>query len=121
MFSSLDATRDTWPASGSFGGGPQRRLEQALEEALRSRLVEEADIEALVARSPGRHGSGILRSLLDRTHGPALTRSEAEERFLALVRAGDLSPPETNVRVGRHEVDFLWRPARLVVEVDGFA
>ena len=25
------------------------------------------------------------------------------------------------MRIGRHEVDFLWSPQRLVVEVDGFA
>jgi very-short-patch-repair endonuclease len=25
-----------------------------------------------------------------------------------------------NVRIGGHEVDFLWRKERLVVEVDGF-
>jgi very-short-patch-repair endonuclease len=100
---------------------PERQVEQALEGALRSRLVRDADIETLLVRSPGRHGCVVLRSLLARTHGPALTRSEAEERFLALVRAARLPPPETNVRVGGYEVDFLWRDARLVVEVDGFA
>ena len=28
--------------------------------------------------------------------------------------------PGVNVRVGGHEVDFLWRKEALVVEVDGF-
>ena len=28
--------------------------------------------------------------------------------------------PEVNVRIGRHRVDFLWRDASLVVEVDGY-
>ena len=28
--------------------------------------------------------------------------------------------PEVNVRLGRYEVDFLWRSQRLVVEVDSF-
>jgi very-short-patch-repair endonuclease len=63
----------------------------------------------------------VLRALLDRNEGPAFTRSEAEERLLALVRAARLPHPELNVRVSGHEVDFLWRDARLVVEVDGFA
>ena len=53
--------------------------------------------------------------------GPTLTRSEAEERFLALVRAARLPPPECNTRIGPYEVDFLWRSERLVVEVDGYA
>jgi very-short-patch-repair endonuclease len=41
-------------------------------------------------------------------------------RFLALVRKAELALPETNIRLGRHEVDFLWREQRLIVEVDGF-
>ena len=52
---------------------------------------------------------------------PALTRSEAERRFLELIRAAHLPEPEVNVRVGRWEVDFLWRDLRLIVEFDGYA
>lgn len=51
---------------------------------------------------------------------PEMTRSEAERRFLALIRAARLPTPRTNVRVGRHEVDFVWPAERLIVEVDGF-
>jgi very-short-patch-repair endonuclease len=58
--------------------------------------------------------------LLDDDARPAITRSEAEERLLVLIRASELPHPEVNVRVGYHEVDFLWRSQRLVVEVDGF-
>lgn len=29
--------------------------------------------------------------------------------------------PETNVKLGRWEVDFLWRAQRVVVETDSFA
>jgi very-short-patch-repair endonuclease len=54
-------------------------------------------------------------------HEPALTRSQAERGLLELIRAARLPRPETNVRVERHEVDFLWRAARLVAEVDGYA
>jgi len=45
-------------------------------------------------------------------------RSDLEEDFLALIH--HLTPPETNVKLGRWEVDFLWRDHRLVVEVDSF-
>ena len=46
-----------------------------------------------------------LRALLTE---PSLTRSEAERRLLALVRAAGLPPPRTNTPIGRYEVDFLW-------------
>lgn len=49
------------------------------------------------------------------------TRSELEEEFLALCRRHRLPSPETNAKVGRWEVDFLWRRQRLVVETDSFA
>jgi very-short-patch-repair endonuclease len=48
------------------------------------------------------------------------TRSELESAFLRLCRRHRLPEPEANVRVDRFTVDFLWRPQRLVVEVDGW-
>ncbi len=48
-------------------------------------------------------------------------RSDLEEDFLALFLANHFPHPETNVKIGRHEVDFLWPPQRLVVEADFFA
>jgi Transcriptional regulator, AbiEi antitoxin/Protein of unknown function (DUF559) len=53
----------------------ERQIEQAMAEGLRARLVTEAEIEALLARSPGRRGAAVLRSLLASAHGPALTRN----------------------------------------------
>lgn len=49
------------------------------------------------------------------------TRSGLEDEFLRLCRRYRLSPPETNAKVGRWEVDFLWREERVVVETDSFA
>jgi very-short-patch-repair endonuclease len=100
---------------------PGRELERAVEEAARTGLVRPAQLAALLARSPGRRGTGALRALLERTTAQTLTRSEAEGRLLALVRAVRLPHPELDVRIAGHEVDFLWRDAGLVVEVDGFA
>ncbi len=48
------------------------------------------------------------------------TRSELERRFLRLCRSHGLPRPEVNVRVGPFLVDFLWRPQRLIIEVDGY-
>jgi very-short-patch-repair endonuclease len=47
-------------------------------------------------------------------------RSDLEEDFFALVHRHHLPLPETNVKLGRWEVDFLWRGARLIVETDSY-
>lgn len=98
-----------------------RALERAVNEALVRRLTSEAELQATLRRLPGRRGVPLLRALLERSAGPALTRSEAEVRLLDLVRRGQLPRPETNVAVLGHEVDVLWRSQRLVVEIDGYA
>lgn len=98
-----------------------RELEQALAQADRSGLSDRATLGSLLQRRPGHRGVRRIRDLLDAPTGPALTRSEAEERFLALVKKARLPTPDTNVVVGTYEVDFLWRPQRLVIEVDGYA
>jgi len=46
------------------------------------------------------------------------TRSDLEALFLALCAHHRLPMPEVNVKLGDHEVDFLWRSRRLVVETD---
>ncbi len=79
------------------------------------------ELELLLARYPRRRGRKRLRVLLTSPADPALTRSEAQERFLALVRKGRLRRPETNVVIRGFEVDALWRAERIVVEIDGFA
>jgi hypothetical protein len=50
------------------------------------------------------------------------TRSDLEALFLDLIcpHRDRIPPPEVNVKVGRYEVDFLWRARNLVVEVDSF-
>ena len=99
-----------------------RELARALEEAQVRRLVDTTELRELLARAGPRHrGSPALRNALSALDAaPSLTRSEAERRLLELVRAARLPAPLTNVRVGRHEVDLLWRAQRLVIEVDGF-
>jgi very-short-patch-repair endonuclease len=47
-------------------------------------------------------------------------RSDLEEDFLDLFARHRLPTPETNVKIGRYEVDFLWRDRNLVVEADSF-
>lgn len=97
-----------------------RELEQAVAEGLRNGLTTRRELNAVLARHRGRRGAGSLRRLVERDRDPALIRSRAEERFLALVRAAKLPAPEVNAKVAGFEVDFLWRDARLVVEIDGY-
>lgn len=100
---------------------PPRDLERAIARAERERLVERDQLEDLLACHGGRRGAPALRAVLERAGGPALTRSEAEVRFLRLVRKARLPPPKTNARVGGYELDFLWREHGIAVEVDGYA
>jgi very-short-patch-repair endonuclease len=95
-------------------------LERAVARADRQKLVTIEALDALLARYPGRAGCRALRAVLGRNGGSLLTRSDAEARFVGLMREAVLPPPEANVAVEGFEVDFVWRAARLVVEVDGF-
>jgi very-short-patch-repair endonuclease len=92
-----------------------RELERAFDEARTQRHIR--DLDALLARHPGRRGAKALAALS--ATPPLLTQSEAEELMLALIRAAKLPLPETNVRIGPWQLDFFWREQKLNVEVDG--
>jgi very-short-patch-repair endonuclease len=97
---------------------PGRPLERALAIALGTNRASRNTLLAHLDRHRYRRGAAALRAILDA--GPSLTRSEAEELLLELIRDSSLPEPQTNARVGRFEVDFFWPEARLVVEVDGW-
>ncbi len=99
---------------------PTDALEAAVARAERERLVSKKELLGLVARHRGHRGMRALRFVLRRAGGPALTRSAAERRFLALVRGAGLPQPECNAVFRGYEVDFLWREGGIAVEVDGF-
>ena len=100
---------------------PPRALERAVDEAQVSRRVRHEDLLAVLAEANGRHGAPALRAVLEREGGPAITRSEAEERLLALLRRAGLPPPRVNVRLAGHEVDLFWPDQGVVIEIDGYA
>jgi very-short-patch-repair endonuclease len=97
-----------------------RELERAVAEAFARGLANQSAIVTLLSRHPRRPGTRVLRALLG-AEQPALTRSEAEERFLTLIRKARLPSPEVNVPIGDYQVDLFWRAERFVVEIDGFA
>lgn len=77
---------------------PQLVYRRAVRRALDLRLISSTDLE----------------------REEHLTRSELERLFLRLCRRYRLPQPEVNVRLGPHEVDFLWRSQRVIVETDGY-
>ena len=93
------------------------RLERLCHRAMHLRILDVAQLPA------GHPGAKRLRRALESlaASGPQVTRSELEERFLALIAAHRLPPPEVNARAAGYEVDFLWRAERLVAETDGAA
>lgn len=104
---------------------PRRVAERALDQA---EVLGAFDLSATLAaadRAGRRHGAAVIRELLVVYGEPTLTRSELEERFLALCRSADLAQPAVNAwvqtRDGALQVDFLWRGEKLVVETDGRA
>ena len=97
-----------------------RDLERDIARAERAGLVRPADLSSLAERYAARPGSAALRAVVGVVHGPQLTRSEAEVRFLALVRRANLPAPRVNATLSGLEIDFLWPDHGLAVEVDGY-
>jgi very-short-patch-repair endonuclease len=94
-------------------------LEQAIAEAFALRLTNLPSLQRGATTYRGRRGVGRLNALLQT--GPRHTRSRPERILLRAIRRAGIPEPETNVTIHGWEVDFFWREASLVVEVDGYA
>jgi very-short-patch-repair endonuclease len=81
-----------------------------------------ADLEGKVAPSLLRRAirQAEVRGLGAGVEAGEPTRSELEHLFLRLCERHRIPAPEVNVRVGNHEVDFLWRQRRVIAETDGY-
>ena len=95
-------------------------LDRAVARAVALRLTHPKALFDLAGRHGNKRGARRLQTVLQ-GDGPAFTRSEAEDRFLELIRRAKVEPPEVNTRLVGLEVDFYWPSPRLVVEVDGKA
>jgi len=100
-------------------------LRRTIEQAAVNRMLDVFEIDTILA-GPRRRGSPLLRGILQdwRRYAPATrVRSVLEAKLLPLLTQHGIPAPQCNVklRVEREqfEIDFLWRPQRLIVETDG--
>jgi hypothetical protein len=99
-------------------------LLRAIDRAEELRRFDGNQLRLLLERSDGHPGIGALRTAIEECGEPACTRSELEQRFLALCEVHGIPRPRTNASVEAggelFEVDFHWPEQRLVVETDGY-
>ncbi len=67
-----------------------RQLELAFDRALVARIIRAQELAELLRRAKGQNGTPALAALLRRQHGSTVTRSQAEELFLELLRSARL-------------------------------
>jgi very-short-patch-repair endonuclease len=100
-----------------------RQVERAFNEAEVRGLTDRVSLPDLLERHPKHPACPLVSAILEA--GAAATRSELEELFLDLVRTYALPSPEVNIRLFAGgewlECDCVWRPQRLIVELDGRA
>ena len=98
-----------------------RGLERAFDRGLKGRVLTRHAVQLTANRALLRPGARRVAALAAaETLLSTETRTDIEERLLALVRAGGLPEPALNVPLGHYVVDALWRELRLVVEVDSY-
>jgi very-short-patch-repair endonuclease len=95
-------------------------IDRMLNEARALKLVKDAEIEAAMARCPGRKGTGPMRRLLEAEMETGFTQSRAERCLKRIVGAAGLERPTFNTYVEGIRVDAHWPRLRVVVEVDGY-
>ena len=98
---------------------PLHDVERAVNEALVQHRVSTHSLNEQFSRYPTHRGRATLREAM--RPEPKLTRSEAERRAVALIRAARLPAPKVNARLGGWEVDLVWPDSKLIVEIDGYA
>jgi very-short-patch-repair endonuclease len=95
-----------------------RDLERAVDETIVQDLVDQAALQAVLARYPHYPGAARLRAII--AEEAPLSESEAERRFRALVAQARLIQPRGKVRILGYTVDFAWLDRRLIIEIDGY-
>jgi hypothetical protein len=118
-----DGLRVTSPARTALDIAPRMTAKQLTRAVNHLRLghwrLTLDQLTDAIARNPRHPGSRALRQLIHLS-GPNPTRSDYEREFPPFAARYNLPPYELNARVGGVEVDVLFLPARLIVELDTF-
>lgn len=97
----------------------RRSLERAADEAEVLRRFDLRALRRIIDAHPQRVGCARMGALLEEhAIGTTLTRTELEDRVVALCDGAGLPRPRVNARVAGLEADFLWPRQRLVAEAD---
>jgi very-short-patch-repair endonuclease len=94
-------------------------VEEALDDALRRRLVTPARLRWRLRDLRGRPGTKLIAMLLAMRTGTP--ESVLETRFLRVLRSSGLPAPQLQHRIGPYRVDFAYPDARVAIECDGYA
>lgn len=96
-------------------------VEEALDDALRRRLVTVARVRWRMRELGARAGNKTLIRLLDaRATTSRAPESVFETQLLRVLRAAGVPLPVVQHRVGSYRVDFAYPDARVAIEADGF-
>jgi hypothetical protein len=104
------------------GLGERSVVEHVLHEIQVRRTTDVVSFEELLRRHPRKSGVRLLREVRAAKAPVGVTRNEFERSFLAFLDRYGLPRPQVNAPLalrGRFfEIDALWRPQRLAVELD---
>jgi very-short-patch-repair endonuclease len=105
---------------------PADVVEEALDDALRRRLLTVSRLRWRLEQLGRRGGAATIRRLLDLRSGDGrASQSVLETRFLRLVRRSKLPSPERQYQIRERGrllavVDFAYPDVRLAIEADGY-
>ncbi|HUR86425.1 MAG TPA: DUF559 domain-containing protein [Solirubrobacteraceae bacterium] len=116
-FAVTSVARTLLDLAGRLEGGP---LQRAVERSLVLQCFDRRAVTDIIDRNRRTRGATALANVIASIHDePRLTRSALEALMLDLCVTHHIDRPEVNARIAGHEVDFLWRAHRLIVETDG--
>ncbi|MGH2915773.1 MAG: type IV toxin-antitoxin system AbiEi family antitoxin domain-containing protein [Solirubrobacteraceae bacterium] len=95
-----------------------RQLTRLVNEGLLTAHLSRSKLADVRSRFHTHAGARLLARFVEHDDGP--TRSQMEDRFLALCAQHGLPRPRINVVVAGHEVDALFEAQKLIVELDGW-